>query len=263
MGRAIEQYEQALVINREIGDRRGEGDRLGNLGNAYAALGQVGRAIEQYEQALVISREIGDRYNESLTLAYDGFVSLDAGNAPVARERFSLARAIAIEIDNAECRSEAAYGLALAHLLAGDLVEARAMIEEAAAVPYPLHGPRVAALQGIIALRQGDSAAAAMAFDAAAEKARQFLASTPDLVAARDSLGLATAGLALLAAGEADARGLAAEAAAAYRAARAVTSAAGVTGRAVRLLDALAVADAQGLLKPVRSAAAGEAAIAS
>ena len=71
------------------------------------------------------------------------------------------------------------------------------------------------------------------------------------------------AGLALLAASEADARSLAAEAAAAYRAARAITSAAGVTGRAVRLLDALAVADALGLLKPVRSTAAGEAAIAS
>ena len=62
--RAIEFYEQALVISREIGDRRGEGNRLGNLGLAYAALGQVERAIEFYAQALVISREIGDRRGE-------------------------------------------------------------------------------------------------------------------------------------------------------------------------------------------------------
>ena len=64
MRRAIEYYEQALLISREIGDRRGEGHWLGNLGIAYAALGEVRRAIEHYEQALLISREIGDRRGE-------------------------------------------------------------------------------------------------------------------------------------------------------------------------------------------------------
>ena len=49
---------------REIGDRRGEGHHLGNLGLAYAALGQVERAIEHYTQALAIAREIGDRQAE-------------------------------------------------------------------------------------------------------------------------------------------------------------------------------------------------------
>ena len=34
--KAIEFHEQALVIAREIGDRRGEGTELGNLGNRYA-----------------------------------------------------------------------------------------------------------------------------------------------------------------------------------------------------------------------------------
>ena len=36
--RAIGFHEQALVISREIGDRRGEGSDLGNLGSAYNAL---------------------------------------------------------------------------------------------------------------------------------------------------------------------------------------------------------------------------------
>ena len=48
--RAIEFYEQRLAIAREIGDRRGEGNALGNLGNAYRALGDTRRAIEFYEQ---------------------------------------------------------------------------------------------------------------------------------------------------------------------------------------------------------------------
>jgi tetratricopeptide (TPR) repeat protein len=66
--RALELYEQVLVIAREIGDRRGEGAALGNLGNAYAALGEARRALEHHEQALVISREIGDRGGEGNAL---------------------------------------------------------------------------------------------------------------------------------------------------------------------------------------------------
>ena len=51
MERAIGFYEQHLAIEREIGDRQGEGAALGNLGIAYADLGQVERAIGFYEQA--------------------------------------------------------------------------------------------------------------------------------------------------------------------------------------------------------------------
>ena len=64
-GAAIGYYEQALAISREIGDRRGEGHDLGNLGLALRRPGRRrGAAIGYYEQALAISREIGDRRGE-------------------------------------------------------------------------------------------------------------------------------------------------------------------------------------------------------
>ena len=66
--RAIGFYEQDLAIAREIGDRRGEGNALGSLGLAYADLGQVERAIGFYEQALTIARAIGDRHGEGIVL---------------------------------------------------------------------------------------------------------------------------------------------------------------------------------------------------
>ncbi len=60
MRKAIEYYEQALAISREIGDRRGEGDDLGNLGTSLSQSGRDRKAIEYYEQALAISQiEIG------------------------------------------------------------------------------------------------------------------------------------------------------------------------------------------------------------
>ena len=46
---------------REIGDRRGKGNVLGNLGIAYYLLGEIRRAIQFLEEALLIDREIGDR----------------------------------------------------------------------------------------------------------------------------------------------------------------------------------------------------------
>jgi hypothetical protein len=56
------------VIARDIGDRRGEGIALGNLGSAYVILGETRRAIEPFEQDLVIAREIGDRRGEGIVL---------------------------------------------------------------------------------------------------------------------------------------------------------------------------------------------------
>jgi len=66
--RAIEFHEQDLQIALETGDRRGEGQTLGNLGVAYAALGETRRAIEFYEQRLVIARETGDHRGEGKAL---------------------------------------------------------------------------------------------------------------------------------------------------------------------------------------------------
>jgi len=50
-----------VAILREIGDRRGEGNALGNLASAYAMLGDSHRALDLYQQRMVIARETGDR----------------------------------------------------------------------------------------------------------------------------------------------------------------------------------------------------------
>src|SRR5208283_2699710 len=84
--KAIEFYEQALIIDREIGDRRGEGAALGSLGNAYADLGDARKAIEFYEQALAIDREIGDRHGEGTALGNLGIAYKNLGDARKAIE---------------------------------------------------------------------------------------------------------------------------------------------------------------------------------
>jgi tetratricopeptide (TPR) repeat protein len=51
---AIEYYESALAISREIGDRSGEGIALWNLAFAHYQLSQYVRATALAEQALAI-----------------------------------------------------------------------------------------------------------------------------------------------------------------------------------------------------------------
>ncbi|TAG87295.1 MULTISPECIES: CHAT domain-containing tetratricopeptide repeat protein [unclassified Microcoleus] len=65
---ALQSWEQALAIYREIGYRKGEASCLGNLGTVYYSLGQCDKAIEFHEQSLVISREIRDRDAVSASL---------------------------------------------------------------------------------------------------------------------------------------------------------------------------------------------------
>ncbi len=66
--KAIEYYEQALAIAREVGNRSSEGIALNNVGLAMANLSQYTKAIEYYEQALVIAREVGNRSVEGTIL---------------------------------------------------------------------------------------------------------------------------------------------------------------------------------------------------
>jgi len=124
--RAIEYYDQCLVIHREIGDRRGEGNDLGNLGIAYKNLGEVRRAIECHEQALEIDREIGDRRGEGSRLGNLGIAYYSLGDAQRAIEYYEQALEIACEIGDRRGEGNALGNLGLAY---ADLGEVRRAIE--------------------------------------------------------------------------------------------------------------------------------------
>ncbi len=96
--KAIEYHEQALVIAREIGNRRGEGQALNNLGSAYHSLGDARKAIEFYEQHLTISREIGDCWEEGAALGNLGLAYFNLGDARKAIEFYEQRLVIAGEM---------------------------------------------------------------------------------------------------------------------------------------------------------------------
>jgi tetratricopeptide (TPR) repeat protein len=129
--KAIEFYEQALVIAREIGDRRGEGSVLGNLGIAYSALGDARKAIEFYEQALVIAREIGDRRGEGSVLGNLGTAYSALGDTRKAIEFHEQALVIDREIGDRHGEGCTLDNLGLAYKHLGDASKAIEFYEQA------------------------------------------------------------------------------------------------------------------------------------
>ena len=97
---ALQSWQQALTIYRKIKNRQGEGAALGNLGNAYQALGKYDKAIKFLLQALAIAREIKDRLGEGQSMGNLGLAYSALGKYDKAIEFHLQSLAIAKEIKN-------------------------------------------------------------------------------------------------------------------------------------------------------------------
>jgi tetratricopeptide (TPR) repeat protein len=249
--RAIEYQEQSLARSREVGDRQGEGVALGSLGSHYFIMGQTRLAADFCEQALAIAREIGDRDDEARQLGNLAEVLVDDARYADATRNATESIKIAEEINSPKIGSYSNGYLALARLYDDDLPGARAAAEAASRYDEPSNNHYVWSLLGLIALRQGDGAAAA--FAEAVARAETMLANSAQNYRALDSKGLALCGLAVC--GDA---GRVPQAVEAYGAARLINMDVGVVRSVLHLFDKLAESAAAGALAGVRAAAAGE-----
>jgi tetratricopeptide (TPR) repeat protein len=290
--RAIEYLEQALEISHNLGDSRGESLNLGNLGILYSELGQNSRAVEYYERALLIDRAQGSRENQALHLENLGLVykemdrpdealscyttalrfARDIGyrlieaalhtdmgelrrsqeNWEEAARELELAIEIADDIGATQYSKGARERLALVNIYRNNLAAARDVVEAAAKYDVRLGNPSTLAVLGLVARRQGDLNTAREAFAAAITQASELIAFTAERYEALDTEGLSFCGLALCG----DLAQIPA-AKAAYKAARAVTSHAGIVHDVLQRFDALAQSDVNGILAEVRPIAGG------
>jgi len=123
--------EQALVLCRRVGWRRGETYILGNLGSVRLDLGDLEGARQDHEQALAICREVGDREGEAISLDTLGMVQHRLGNLVTARDSFQKALDIdrAIGYRRGEGFALTHFGYTLADL--GELDAAEAALNQA------------------------------------------------------------------------------------------------------------------------------------
>jgi CHAT domain-containing protein/tetratricopeptide (TPR) repeat protein len=87
--KALEFYNQSLPLWQAVGDRSGEATTLNNIGRVYDALGEKPKALEFYNQSLPLRRAVGDRSGEATTLNNIGLVYSDLGDKPKALEFYN------------------------------------------------------------------------------------------------------------------------------------------------------------------------------
>lgn len=83
---ALERFQQALAIYKEISDKAAVGRTLNNIGMVYGRLNQTDRAMAFLQQALAINREIGNTKGEWRTLFNMGQVYENTDLLKQARE---------------------------------------------------------------------------------------------------------------------------------------------------------------------------------
>ncbi|HET9408436.1 MAG TPA: tetratricopeptide repeat protein [Candidatus Sulfotelmatobacter sp.] len=65
---ALKNHQEALKLRREIGDKQGIGDTLIDLGNLYNERGQYAQAMQMYKESLQSKRDLGDEHSQALDL---------------------------------------------------------------------------------------------------------------------------------------------------------------------------------------------------
>ena len=95
---AEEYLREALTIRREIGDKEGEASTYGNLGTVFQSVGQYTKAEEYLQKALVIRKEIGDKKGEASAYGNLGAVFHSFGQYTKAEEYLQKAVTIKEEI---------------------------------------------------------------------------------------------------------------------------------------------------------------------
>ncbi|MBW4614165.1 MAG: tetratricopeptide repeat protein [Desmonostoc vinosum HA7617-LM4] len=88
---ALSYYNQALPIYRAVGDKGGEATTLNNIGAVYSSLGEKQQALSYFNQALPIFRAVGYKAGEANTLNNIGSVYDSLGEKQQALSYFNQA----------------------------------------------------------------------------------------------------------------------------------------------------------------------------
>ncbi len=129
--KAINYLEQALKISIEIGDKQSQGNELDSLGIAYIRLGNVPKAINYLEQALKISVEIGNKEGQVSDLGNLGIAYTRLGNVPKAINHLEQSLKISIEIGDKEGQGNNLGNLGIAYMSLSNVPKAINYLEQA------------------------------------------------------------------------------------------------------------------------------------
>jgi tetratricopeptide (TPR) repeat protein len=244
--RAMSLYRKALELSS---DQSRTGSILSNIGLIYAELGKTDQGILYSLQAAEIVRSIGNSISFQCSIGNVAHYLIDAGRLDQALHILRRVVEDADKINNIQQQHHCRYKMAQALLHKGEIDEARRFVEDALQYDVPESMPRVMAVAGIIALRQGDREDAKAYFVKALDRSLAILKYSPRHIWAHYTRVLAFSGLSLCDSG----RHLA-DAAATCRSVEINKKDAGIVARVLRFLNEFRICDHEDQLSAVRDA---------
>ena len=118
--KAIEFYQQALSIMKEVGNKDSEGDLYMNLGCAYRTLGDFKTAIKFQQQALSIMKEVGNKDSEGSVYTNLGTAYYSLGDFKTAIKLHQEALSIVEKVGNKDSEGSVYTNLGNGYRSLGD-----------------------------------------------------------------------------------------------------------------------------------------------
>jgi tetratricopeptide (TPR) repeat protein len=134
MPEAVDCFEQALAIYRELGDVRGESRAATNVANAYFDLSRFSEALEAAQRSLEIQRRAEKRYGEGIALGVIGSACRELGRFSEAIDHLQAALAIFRELGDPRTEADALSDLGEAYLGLDQVDKAIGSLSESLAI---------------------------------------------------------------------------------------------------------------------------------
>jgi predicted ATPase/class 3 adenylate cyclase/DNA-binding CsgD family transcriptional regulator len=130
--------EESVAIYRELGDKRGLTQSLGQLGWILSTQNELAAARTLLEESLVLAREVGDSWILANTLGNLGDFMSDHGDFKSARHFLEESVRLYRELRDQRALSYTLLGLARAAAFEGDVTQAAALAQESLALAREL-----------------------------------------------------------------------------------------------------------------------------
>ncbi|MCT7960986.1 tetratricopeptide repeat protein [Laspinema sp. D1] len=127
---ALQSWEQALEIYRQLGDIAGEGGTLYNLGNVYYSLGEYAQAQQYLLQSLEISLHVGDKAWEGRNLNDLGSVYSALGEYAQAQQYLLQSLEISLQLGDKAREGVTLYNLGKVYNSLGEYAQAQQYLRQ-------------------------------------------------------------------------------------------------------------------------------------
>jgi CHAT domain-containing protein/predicted negative regulator of RcsB-dependent stress response len=136
---AVQRYEEAIALWRELNCKQEEGYSLTNEGRVYRVLSEPSPALDRLAEALLRLQEAGDNSGQAFTLNEIGAVHINFGDAQDAIAAYGKALELRVELHDRYGQAQLYNNLGLAYSYIGYQPQAAENLETSSGIWRELH----------------------------------------------------------------------------------------------------------------------------